>query len=65
MKSLKDGIATFWMNVYNYFIYVQHGSSKFMDVNSSVNPLKMAMKKIVLPKKIEIKIPDTVYSKCT
>jgi hypothetical protein len=36
----------FWMNVPNlnkyYFIYLQHGSSKFMDVNSSITPLKIA-----------------------
>jgi hypothetical protein len=25
-----------------YFIYLQHGSSKFMDVNSSITPLKIA-----------------------
>jgi hypothetical protein len=34
-----------------YIIYLKHGSSKFMDVNSFVTPLK-----IVLPKKIKIKI---------
>jgi hypothetical protein len=30
-----------WMNKC-YFIYLQHGSSKSMDVNSSVTPLKIA-----------------------
>jgi hypothetical protein len=53
MKSLKysqilrwyryifGGMYLIWMNKC-YFIYLQHGSFKFMDVNSSVTPLKIA-----------------------
>jgi hypothetical protein len=41
------------------FIYIQHGSSKFMDVNSFVTPKS----KFMLPKKIEIKITDVFLTK--
>jgi hypothetical protein len=50
---LDDDRYIIWINKC-YFIYLQHGSSKFMDVNSSVTPLKIAT---CAAKRIEIKIP--------